>query len=131
MTKCTATARASRPTPTAIVTGLRYSNNAAETAHSTRSGQPARRISHPPVTTASAATATAPTAPVQTMSPIDPSPSMPSPLLVSTNANGTRNAGSVYFHVCIMVGITRPPVIADAATEASAVGGVTSDSTAK
>jgi hypothetical protein len=65
------------------------------------------------------------------MSPNDRSPSSPSPLSVKTNANGTRNAGSVYFHVCHMVAITRPPVIADAATAASAVGGVTSESTAK
>jgi hypothetical protein len=41
-------------------------------------------------------------------------------VVVSTNANGTRNAGSVYFHVCIIVAITLPPVMADAATDASA-----------
>jgi hypothetical protein len=62
---------------------------------------------------------------------MDRSPSSPSPLSVSTKANGTRKAGSVYFHVCIIVAITRPPVIADAATATNAVGGVTSDSTAK
>jgi hypothetical protein len=99
--------------------------------HSTRSGQPAPRIIQPPVTTASAATASAPTAPVHTMSRKDRNPSRPCPFSVSTNANGTRNAGRVYFHVCIIVGITRPPVIAEAATDASAVGGVTSESTAK
>ena len=49
---------------------------------------------------------------------------------MSTNANGTRNAGSVYFQVAIMVLIALPPVIAAAATAASAVGGLTSDSTA-
>jgi hypothetical protein len=36
----------------------------------------------------------------------------------------------VYFQVCHIVPSTEPPVIAAAATEASAVGGVTSDSTA-
>ena len=46
------------------------------------------------------------------------------------NANGTRNAGSVYFHVSIIVRNGLPPVIAAAANGASAVGGLTSDRTA-
>ena len=48
---------------------------------------------------------------------------------VSTNESGTRNAGSAYFSACHMVGIAAPPVTALAPTAASAVGGVTSDST--
>ena len=36
----------------------------------------------------------------------------------------------MYFHACHIVAIMSPPVIAAAATAASAVGGVTSDSTA-
>ena len=52
------------------------------------------------------------------------------PFSVITNAIGARNAGSVYFQACHMVAIVSPPVIAAAATAASAVGGDTSDSTA-
>ena len=48
-----------------------------------------------------------------------------------TKASGMRYAGSAYRRVCHMVGTSRPPVIAAAATAASAVGGDTSDSTAK
>jgi hypothetical protein len=51
-------------------------------------------------------------------------------LSVITNASGARKAGSVYFVACHMVGIVLPPVIAEEATAASAVGGDTSDSTA-
>ena len=47
-----------------------------------------------------------------------------------TNTNGTTNAGSVYFHDCIVVLYGSPPVIAAAANGDSAVGGETSDSTA-
>ena len=46
------------------------------------------------------------------------------------NANGKTNAGSVYFQVSIIVGNWRPPVIAAAAIGESAVGGLTSESTA-
>ena len=52
------------------------------------------------------------------------------PFSVMTKAIGARNAGSVYFQACHIVAIVLPPVIAAAATAASAVGGVTSDSTA-
>ena len=46
------------------------------------------------------------------------------------NANGTRKAGSVYFQVSIIVLNGLPPVIAAAANGDSAVGGLTSESTA-
>ena len=46
------------------------------------------------------------------------------------NMNGTRNVGSAYFQVSIMVLYGFPPVIADAANGESATGGETSDSTA-
>ena len=44
--------------------------------------------------------------------------------------NGTRKAGSVYFHDCRVVLYGSPPVIAAAANGDSAVGGDTSESTA-
>ena len=56
--------------------------------------------------------------------------STPSPSGLSVNVNGTRNAGSVYFQVSIIVLNGLPPVIAAAANGDSAVGGLTSDSTA-
>ena len=62
--------------------------------------------------------------------PTEPCSSSPSPLSVSTNANGTRKAGSVYFQVSIIVRKALPPVIAAAAKAESAVGGLTSDRTA-
>ena len=65
-----------------------------------------------------------------TIRPIEPCPISASPFGVSTKANGTRNAGSVYFQVAIMVLNASPPVIAAEATAASAVGGLTSASTA-
>ena len=49
---------------------------------------------------------------------------------VSVNTNGTRNAGSVYFQVSIIVRNGLPPVSAAAANGDSAVGGLTSESTA-
>ena len=48
----------------------------------------------------------------------------------STKAKGTRNAGSEYFQVCIIVRNGLPPVMAAAAKGDSAVGGLTSESTA-
>src|SRR5206468_3664426 len=54
----------------------------------------------------------------------------PTPAGSRTNTNGTTNAGSVYFHDCIVVRYGSPPVIAAAANGDSAVGGDTSDSTA-
>ena len=59
-----------------------------------------------------------------------PSNNRPRPRGSSVNANGTRNAGSEYFHVSIIVWNGRPPVSAAAANGASAVGGLTSDRTA-
>ena len=84
----------------------------------------------PPVTAARAATATSDTAVVQTIDQASPCMSRCDPFSVMTKAIGARNAGSVYFHACHIVAIVLPPVIAAAATAASAVGGVTSDSTA-
>ena len=60
----------------------------------------------------------------------EPISSRPSPAGSSTNMNGTRNAGIVYFHDCRVVLYGSPPVIAAAANGDSAVGGETSDSTA-
>ena len=56
--------------------------------------------------------------------------SSPIPCLLSVNANGKTNAGSVYFHVSIIVGTGFAPVMAAAANGESAVGGLTSESTA-
>ena len=61
---------------------------------------------------------------------VEPISSRPWPLGSSTNMNGTRNAGSVYFQHCIVVLYGSPPVIAAAAKGDSAVGGETSESTA-
>jgi hypothetical protein len=46
------------------------------------------------------------------------------------NTNGTTNAGITYFHEIIVVRKGFPPVIAAAANGDSAVGGLTSESTA-
>ena len=81
------------------------------------------------MTTASAATATAETSVASTIRPIAPCPISAAPLGVSTKANGTRNAGSVYFQVASIVLNASPPVMAAEATAASAVGGLTSAST--
>src|SRR5262245_56810591 len=87
------------------------------------------------------ASATMPTAAVKVTSAIDPQSALqsvlnepvrssPVPLGSSTNMNGTRNAGVVYFQHCSVVLYGSPPVIAAAAKGESAVGGETSDSTA-
>src|SRR3954471_17612345 len=60
----------------------------------------------------------------------EPINSRPRPAGSSTNMNGTRNAGIVYFHDCNVVLYGSPPVIAAAANGDSAVGGDTSDNTA-
>ena len=65
-----------------------------------------------------------------TTSTIGACSSRPIPCLLSVNANGKTNAGSVYFHVSIIVGTGLAPVMAAAANGESAVGGLTSDSTA-
>ena len=54
----------------------------------------------------------------------------PSPRGSIVNANGTTNAGAVYFHDSIVVRSGLPPVTAAAANGDSAVGGLTSESTA-
>src|SRR5258706_16414915 len=87
------------------------------------------------------ASATMPTAAVMVTSAMEPQSALPSvlnepvssrpvPLGSSTNMNGTRNAGTVYFQHCSVVLYGSPPVIAAAAKGDSAVGGETSDSTA-
>ena len=52
------------------------------------------------------------------------------PLGLRVKTNGTRKAGRVYFQVIIIVRKGFPPVIAAAANAESAVGGLTSESTA-
>src|SRR5258708_13199747 len=87
------------------------------------------------------ASAAMPIAAVKVTSAIEPQSALPSvliepvsrspvPLGSSTNMNGTRNAGAVYFQHCSVVLYGSPPVIAAAANGDSAVGGETSDSTA-
>ena len=63
-------------------------------------------------------------------STIEPLNSTPRPCGVSVNTNGTRKAGSVYFHVRIIVANGSAPVSAAAANGESAVGGLTSERTA-
>src|SRR5438045_4978671 len=60
----------------------------------------------------------------------DPVRRSPVPLGSSTNMNGTRNAGTVYFQHCSVVLYGSPPVMAAAANGDSAVGGETSERTA-
>src|SRR5215210_587060 len=60
----------------------------------------------------------------------EPPSRRPMPDGSSTNMNGTRKAGAVYFHDCSVVRYGPPPVIAAAAKGDNAVGGETSDSTA-
>src|SRR5437764_2747778 len=87
------------------------------------------------------ASATMPTAAVMVTSAIEgqfalpsvlnePVSSNPVPLGASTNMNGTRNAGVVYFQHCSVVVYGSPPVIAAEANGDRAVGGDTSESTA-
>jgi hypothetical protein len=83
----------------------------------------------PPVAIARPTTAKAATTVAQTMPVTGPRASRYSPGSVSTKAIGARNAGSAYFRACHIVGTVRPPVMALAPTAASAVGGVTSEST--
>jgi len=118
-------------TPAAIVTGSRKSSSNPAAAASTRGIGPVfpTPSTHAPAAAESAKMPAHATAVAHSTSSAGPRPSRYSPASVTTNAIGTRNAGNAYFRVCHIVGITRPPVIADAPTAASAVGGVTSDST--
>jgi hypothetical protein len=110
--------------------GVMTSSAIAATRNSSRSGTRAGPNSQAPVTTASDATAkTEVTKAIATVS-APPSKSSPTPRGESTKMNGTRNAGSVYFHVSHIVFTGLPPVIAAAANGESAVGGETSLSTA-
>src|SRR3954469_21381735 len=88
-----------------------------------------------------AASARTPMAAVMVTSAIEPQFAVPSvlnepvrrspvPLGSSTNMNGTRNAGTVYFQHCSVVLYGSPPVMAAAAKGESAVGGDTSERTA-
>src|SRR3712207_7576037 len=75
----------------------------AATRNSSRSGTRAGPNSQAPVTTASEATAkTEVTKAIATVA-APPSKSSPTPRGESTKMNGTRNAGSVYFHVSHIV----------------------------
>ena len=64
------------------------------------------------------------------ITPAEACNSSPSPRGWIVNASGTTNAGAVYFHDSIVVRSGLPPVTAAAANGDSAVGGLTSDSTA-
>ncbi len=84
----------------------------------------------PPAPAASAATAHADTAPVHRAPRNPPCATREAPSGVKVKASGTRKAGIAYLHACHIVAMTRPPVIAEEATAASAVGGDTSERTA-
>ena len=94
-----------------------------------RASLEARRI-QPPSPAASAPTPTAAVADEESTSTSGACIKIPMPSRLSVNTNGTRNAGSVYFHVSIIVWNGFPPVMAAAANGDSAVGGLTSDKTA-
>src|SRR4051794_13074304 len=127
----TAPANSAVPTPTAV--GRNHSRARPPTPASTRSTGPAGPTpgSQPPAAIVNATTPITEATSANVTRPQPPEPSSPAPAGVSTNAIGTRYAGSAYRSVCHIVGITLPPVIADAATAARDVGGVASDSTAK
>src|SRR5713101_1476194 len=125
-----------RPTISAVVVG--YTSASPATINITRSIQVVRLNSQPCTPPASAAI---PSPAVIVTSAIEPQSALPSVLIEpvrssptpegsSTNMKGTRNAGMVYFHDCIVVLYGSPPVIAAAANGESAVGGETSESTA-
>ena len=105
---------------------------------SATSGSVARRSSHPWKPLASAAMPTAADSVTSRIAPqwasarplMEPVRSRPWPAGSSTNMNGTRNAGIVYFQAWSVVRYGSPPVIAAAAKGESAVGGDTSESTA-
>ena len=61
---------------------------------------------------------------------VEPINNRPCPLGSSTNMNGTKKAGRVYFQHCKVVLYGSPPVMAAAAKGDKAVGGDTSESTA-
>src|SRR5262245_39688076 len=105
-------------------------SSAAATAASVRStGDAARRI-QPAADTAMARTPSAAVTNDHTTVPAEACSSSPSPRGSIVNANGTMNAGAVYFHDSIVVRSGLAPVSAAAANGDSAVGGLTSDSTA-
>src|SRR2546422_3637524 len=125
----TTTANRPRPTTSAVVVG--YTSARPATINITRSIQVVRLNSQPCTPPASAAM---PSAHVMVTSAIEPQSALPSVLIEpvskrpmpegsSTNMNGTRNAGMVYFQDCSVVRYGSPPVIAAAAKGESAVGG--------
>src|SRR5690348_1524321 len=95
-----------------------------------RSGHEAARRTQPPRPPARAATPTAAVSDVKRIADQAPRSNTPSPSWLNVNTNGTRKAGSVYFQVSIIVSNGLAPVSAAAANGDSAVGGLTSDSTA-
>src|SRR5690606_29504210 len=96
----------------------------------TRSGVEAGPRSQPPSPIASAAMPIAAEIVVRTTSGNGAWSRSPRPDGLSVKTNGTRNAGSVYFQVSIIVRNGFAPVIAAAAKADSAVGGLTSERTA-
>jgi len=96
----------------------------------TRSSTFARCFNHPPAPNARAATPMAAVKELQAIVAAGALNSNPIPSGARVNANGTTNAGIVYFQVIIIVRNGFAPVIAAAAKGESAVGGLTSDNTA-
>ena len=92
--------------------------------------EPAGPSSQPPVAAASAATATAETAVAARDLPRRPRASSARPAGGQHEGEGDEEGRQRVLPGRHIVGITLPPVMAAAATAASAVGGLTSDSTA-
>src|SRR5688572_10929557 len=105
------------------------SSTAAVPATTRSSVEAARRI-QPVADTTIATTASDAVKSDHATSPAGAWSRRPSPRGSIVNANGTMNAGAVYFHDSIVVRSGLPPVTAAAANGESAVGGLTSESTA-
>src|SRR5215471_8925754 len=125
----------SRPITASINASSRLGNTRKRPAstNSRRSTKVVLRSAQPCAAAANAASPSADFAVIRTISIQEPSfgslSSKPMPCGSSTNTNGTRKAGSVYFQACSVVLYGSPPVMAAAANGDSAVGGDTSDST--
>src|SRR4029453_12464636 len=127
--QCTATTTASSAAPVSATATDGTKSSAAAIAASARStGDAARRI-HPAADTAIARTPNDAVNNDQATAPAGACSSSPRPRGSIVNANGTMNAGAVYFHDSIVVRSGLPPVSAAAANGESAVGGLTSDNT--
>src|SRR5256886_17529589 len=125
-----------KPTISAVVVG--YTSASPATINISRSIHVVRLKSQPCTPPASEAIPSAAVTVTMAIEPqsafprvlIEPVSSSPIPEGSSTNMNGTRNAGRVYFQDRSVVLLGSPPVIAAAANGESAVGGETSESTA-